>query len=96
MSMISKNFQFTIHKCKNKLSCKNETEIDEWIKDVSIDSWVQQQSIEFEEHVTRPIFYNIKYLKTWLLNPDINQYVYSMAKKNIFNTKDSWFPNIES
>ena len=33
-SMISKNFQFSIKKCLNSQKCKNEYEIDNWIKDV--------------------------------------------------------------
>ena len=37
-----KNFSFNIKYCLDKPNCKTKEEIDEWIKDVQIDSWVIQ------------------------------------------------------
>ena len=75
-SWISKNFSFTIKKCLNKPYCKSEEVIDEWIKDAQIDSWVVQQSIDFELYGQKPIYYNMKVMRSWLLSPYENPNVF--------------------
>ena len=66
-SMITKNFSFSVKKCKNRKTCKPEHEINKWIEDVQVDSWVVQQNMDFEEYDGDPIFYNMKYIRSWLL-----------------------------
>ena len=94
--MIIKNFSFNINRCTGKPNCKSKEEIDEWIKDIQIDSWVVQQSMDFEVYNEKPIFNDQKYLRSWLLSPTVSTNVYQMITKNFISTKDSWFPNIET
>ena len=52
--------------------------------------------MDFEIYDAKPIFYNMKFIKSWLLSPDIQVNVFQLITKNFISTKDSWFPNVES
>jgi hypothetical protein len=58
MNMLWKNFQFNIKKCSGKPNCKSEEEIDFWLRDIQVDNWVVQQSMDFNVYGEKPIFYN--------------------------------------
>ena len=52
--------------------------------------------MDFNVYGEKPIFYQMKLIKSWLMNPDIIVNVMQLVNKNHISTKDSWFPNIES
>ena len=55
--MESKAFTFTIKRCNPKVSeCASKEEIDEYIKDIQVDSWALNEELDFNEFVKRPTF----------------------------------------
>lgn len=55
--MESKSFTFTINRCDPKKSiCASKEEIDEYIKDIQVDSWSVKEVLDFNEYVKWPTF----------------------------------------
>ena len=52
--------------------------------------------MDFEVYGEKPIFYNMKLMKCWLLNPDIDTNVFQIISKHFISLKDSWYPNHET
>ena len=74
--MINKNFMFKVSKCDQKLKkkgdlpCKSETEINNFISNIQIDSWNIQDSISFKHYGTeRPVYQTMDIFGSWLLDP---------------------------
>ena len=56
--------------------------INEWIKDVQIDSWSIDQNINFNIYDEKPTYEVMKLQNSWLLTPDINQHTAVVIVKN--------------
>jgi len=50
--MISKRAEFSIHRCnpKKRNDCKDKSEIDEFIKDLSVDIWSVSYRMNVHEY----------------------------------------------
>ena len=62
-SMIVDHIQFNIKKCvqsernEEQLPCKSDEEIREFIKDIQVDAWIMQKSVNFEIHGEEPVIH---------------------------------------
>lgn len=99
-SMLSQYFSLEISKCDPDkrallgLDCATESEIDEFYKDIQVDSWVIQEKMNFLLYggeLIKPVFLIMDLLFTDLLNgsnvPTNNFYI----RRNVINTKDDIF-----
>ena len=50
--------------------CKSDEEINDWIKDVQVDSWYVQERLDVNIYDKKPVDIEMKIAKTWLLKPD--------------------------
>ena len=46
-SMKSQFWKFSIAQCTNRPTCKNDTEIEKYIKDIQVDNWIKQDQQDY-------------------------------------------------
>lgn len=76
-SMISKNLYFTIARCSNEGKptadyCKTDSEIDQFVSDIQVDSWVDYEKMHYGMYDQKPVFRVMENKGSFLLNPDIS------------------------
>lgn len=88
-SMISKTLVFEIRKCQNENlrddqpRCHpNQTELDDFIKDIQVESWVNYDSVNLREHKKDPYFTTEIWMNTFILDPALNKRNNIMVRKN--------------
>jgi hypothetical protein len=101
--MNSKALSFTINKCSKETlppdanyECESPGAIDEFIKQIQVETYSIFDHIEFKEHENDPLFRQEKYLSTDLLDPDHILRNYVMLRKNDITTEDSLFSTDET
>jgi hypothetical protein len=52
--------------------------------------------MDFEVYDQKPIYYNMKLMRSWLITPDLDQNVFQLLMKNFISTKDYWVPVAET
>lgn len=91
--MVAKHLQFSIRRCNRherhgKRPCKPDHEIDEYIKDIQVDSWVIQQRIDFSMYDIKPIKTGMQLLDTHVLNNDYTAENVMTIRKHSIITED--------
>ena len=99
--MISKNYQFQIRKCnqdildkkygKGKKKCEKDEVINEYIKDISVDAWNVQESIDFTKYNgVRPTYKMQDKFGSWLLHPGVHTWEYQYFQMHEIEAMDNF------
>ena len=75
-SMLSKKMRFEINRCDNETrranglsDCATSEEIDEYVKDVQIDTWNMFEKINYGDYVGKPVYRVQDILGSYMINP---------------------------
>lgn len=94
--MVAKHLQFSIRRCNQherkpgQRPCKQSHEIDEYIKDIQVDSWVIQQRIDFSLYEVKPIQVGMQLLDTHILNNDYTAENVMTLRQHTITTEDAF------
>ena len=83
--MISQNIEMRLSKCQEDCS----PEMDQYVKDIQIDTWAIYEKIDLAKREGKPVYQVMDMQGTWIANEEtaINTNYY--LKKNIINTRDA-------
>ena len=87
-------YQFVAQKCRNDTNdtqCASPEEIDEYISDIQIEHWTQEEHVDFTIYNTKPVFSYLKHISSQLLNPKHTENYIITFKVNEIETEDDWF-----
>jgi predicted AlkP superfamily phosphohydrolase/phosphomutase len=92
--MVSKSFTFTVNRCDPKKTvCASKEDIDDFIKDIQVDSWSKNEELDFNEFIKRPTFKVQALLGSYLLNNHtIQNEMLSLREHGIYMEDDRFIP----
>ena len=72
--------------------CHTDSEISQWIKDVDVDMWGLENSIDFADYSKEPYYKVNNLLSSVILDPSRIATTYLFFSKTVFDHLDSWMP----
>ena len=93
-SMISQNLHFRITRCNSRdhpgVQCKSKEEIDDFIRDITVDTWALFEKMDFNAYDRKPVFTLMENFGTYLLDPEVGPNVMLLLRKHSLETEDSY------
>jgi hypothetical protein len=89
--MQSMNWKLHIGACNNETTktCHNISEIENYIKDLNIEHWVLEQTIDFNKYDEKPVESHMRILSSEILTPDRTIRLFSYLKQNHIECYDN-------
>jgi hypothetical protein len=97
--MLTHSLEFSINRCNqtlqdklNRPNCHSDTDISEWIKDVRVELWGAENSIDFTDYSKEPYYRLNNLFTSIMLDPKQIKTTYAFLSKTVFDHLDSWLP----
>ena len=72
--------------------CHKKTDIDKWIKDLDVEVWIMQKTIDFAAYGPDPTYLTNRLYSSVLLDPSKIWIKYYYIGRHIFSNLDSYWP----
>lgn len=95
--MRTSSVTFRVEKCRQGSRCRSEQEINEYIQDISVQTWIIQEQINFRDQQGRPTSKKMDLVDVQSLpfstkkgERQLLHHSTSYLQHNMFSTEDSW------
>ena len=93
-SMISKRIRFEVNKCSNatkpEQDCASPEEIEEYVKDLQIDTWNMFEKIDYTDYIDRPAYRVQDIIGSSLVTPGRVDKLILYLRQHYVETQDEW------
>ena len=76
---------------KSQPTCATLSEINEFIRDIEVQSYVVEPNIYWETYFVKPVYYRMRQISSQLLNKNYFYRKFNYLRKNEIKTDDYFF-----
>ena len=91
-SFVIKRGEFVVERCRNETYCETDENINKFISDLVVDTWVFQEKIDYLKYLEKPVYQISEFVSgTVLNNPEKIVRNIVLLRKHDIDTEDSYF-----